>query len=174
MRSFLSFLSAIFFFTSLPAWAMDYQIDVLKVEAQKILVIHSVVKPEEVSNELAKDIPLVADYIKKHNIAASNTPLAHYLQYEPPKPVEMETGYAVAGVNAGEGDIVLRDLPAGRAAVTMHIGPYETSGAAYQAIHAWMDKSGEKPGGAPWEVYLNSPTQVAPAALKTVIYYPLK
>jgi effector-binding domain-containing protein len=133
-----------------------------------------VVKPEEVTKEFQSDIAKVAAYIKKNNISASSTPFARYLQYEPPKPVEMETGFEVAGVTEGSGDIKLGELPSGRSAVTIHKGPYEAIGAAYDALHAWMKKNSEQPGGAPWEVYLNSPAKVKPEALETAIYYPLK
>lgn len=171
LRLFLGFSCL---FATTVAQAGDYKIDVIKVETQKTLILHAVVKPEEVTKQLAKDISKVASYIKLKNIPAANTPFARYLQFEPPKPVEMETGYAVAAVNSGEGDILLHELPEGRAAVTKHVGPYEKIAPAYEAIHAWMESSGEKPGGAPWEVYLNDPAKVKPEELKTVIYYPLK
>ena len=43
---------------------------------------------------------------------------------------------------AGEGDVQSGELPAGDAAVTVHVGRFEEMQAAYQAIESWMRGTG--------------------------------
>jgi AraC family transcriptional regulator len=66
-------------------------------------------------------------------------------------------------------------LPATRAAVLTYTGPYAGLPAAYDQLYGiWLPASGEAPADlAPYEVYLNSPMEVAPEALVTEIHLPL-
>lgn len=66
--------------------------------------------------------------------------------------------------------------PAGRYAVLVHRGPYSGLARSYRAlIEDWLPEAGEEAlARAPYEVYLNSPEQVAPEDLRTEIRVPLK
>jgi effector-binding domain-containing protein len=64
-------------------------------------------------------------------------------------------------------------LPAGPAAVTRHVGPYEEAGLADLAVHAWIEEHGYEVAGALRERYLNDPAVVAPDALVTEVIVPI-
>lgn len=78
----------------------------------------------------------------------------------------------VPGATGGEG-VGLEEIPGGRAATTMHVGPYREVGKAYAALQTWMTDSGCHPGGAPREVYLNDPGDVPEDELLTEIDWPI-
>ena len=66
-------------------------------------------------------------------------------------------------------------LPAGPAAVTTHMGPYDTLSNAYGAIETWMEAKGQAPAGAPWESYITDPAEHPdPSNWRTEIYWPLQ
>jgi AraC family transcriptional regulator len=67
-------------------------------------------------------------------------------------------------------------LPAGRQAVLTYKGPYAGLPAAYDELFGlWLPQSGEEPADTPsFEVYLNSPMDVAPEDLITELHLPLK
>lgn len=67
------------------------------------------------------------------------------------------------------------NLPAGRHAVLRFKGPYSGLPAAYEQLYRnWLPGSGETPADSPvFEVYLNTPMDVAPEELLTEICVPL-
>jgi DNA-binding transcriptional MerR regulator len=65
------------------------------------------------------------------------------------------------------------ELPAGRVAVTRHVGPYEEAGLADMALHAWAEERGLEPAGPLREVYRNDPAEVSPEALETDVLLPV-
>jgi len=75
-----------------------------------------------------------------------------------------------------EGDVGVKTLEGGPHAVITHKGPYTHLGQAYDWLYgAWLPTSGREPRHAPpFEVYLNTPREVAPEELLTEIYLPLE
>ena len=72
------------------------------------------------------------------------------------------------------GEIGASELPAGPAAVLLHLGPYDTLPQGYERLGAWIEEQGRAAGGAPWEAYVDDPGAVAdPAQLRTEIVWPL-
>jgi AraC family transcriptional regulator len=67
-------------------------------------------------------------------------------------------------------------MPALRAAVLRHQGPYSGLRASYDWFYGqWLPSSGEEPADLPpFEDYLNTPRDTAPPDLLTEIYMPLK
>lgn len=66
----------------------------------------------------------------------------------------------------------LSELPAGTFATLVHVGPYDTIGAAYDELGRWLDAHGFVVTGAPREVYLSEP-DVPPAEIRTIVEYPV-
>ena len=76
------------------------------------------------------------------------------------------SGSAPAGLTDSE-------IPAGRSASTVHIGPHETIPAAYEALPSWMENAGVAPGPGPYEVYLTDRATTSPDQLRTEVVWPL-
>ncbi len=64
----------------------------------------------------------------------------------------------------------------GEYAVLLHTGPYADLKTAYQWLYGdWLRHSGREAANAPpFELYLNSPMDTAPADLRTELYLPLR
>jgi DNA-binding transcriptional MerR regulator len=85
--------------------------------------------------------------------------------------LRLQMGTAIA-TPAPPGETIV-ELPAGRAAVTRHVGPYEEAGLADLALHAWAEERGLEPAGPLREIYRNDPAEVPPEALETDVILPL-
>ncbi|HET6713844.1 MAG TPA: GyrI-like domain-containing protein [Actinomycetota bacterium] len=76
-------------------------------------------------------------------------------RFDPPEGVEVTT------------------LRGGTMAATVHTGPYDASGAAYEALNEWIDEHGRQIVGPPREHYLNDPHVVGMDRAETEIEVPL-
>jgi AraC family transcriptional regulator len=102
------------------------------------------------------------------------------LYFDDPGEVPEDDLRALAGI-AVRDDLALPDgleqtrLTAGKYAVLSFKGPYEGLPDAWAWLYNdWLPASGERPGpGIACEVYVNSPTDVAPEDLRTDICAPL-
>lgn len=88
--------------------------------------------------------------------------------------MDMDVGFPVAGKGVTKGKVRPIELPAVRAAVTMHVGPYETISETYTKMMAWMSEKGYKPLDYMWEEYLNGPQDTPPEKLMTRLIWPIK
>ena len=72
-------------------------------------------------------------------------------------------------------DLTEQRIPAGTYAVTTHQGPYEQLGDTWaRFMGQWLPQSGKRLGpGVTYEVYLNTPMEVAKDQLVTELYMPV-
>jgi AraC family transcriptional regulator len=74
-----------------------------------------------------------------------------------------------------EGEIGVQELPAGRYAVTTHLGPYETLNKTWSIFCDWLPQSGYVVRNGPsFEIYLNDPQSTSPNLLLTDLYAPVE
>lgn len=86
---------------------------------------------------------------------------------------EIEAGFPVGREVDGAPPVVASLLPAGPAAVIVHIGPYETMEPTYATLAAWIAERGASPLGPAWEVYYSDPAEEPdPATWRTEIVQP--
>ena len=88
--------------------------------------------------------------------------------YDDPSATALEAlrshaGFEIRGDAEIAAPLEVVDLPATRAAVLTHTGPYARLQAAYDQLYGiWLPASGETPADlAPYEVYLNTPMDTA-------------
>jgi effector-binding domain-containing protein len=87
--------------------------------------------------------------------------------------LDIEIGFSFAQQLNGEGEVLAGEIPAGKAAKCIHIGPYDQLGAAYDALQQWMTANGHTPSGVAYEFYRNDPQGTPAAELQTQIMFPL-
>ncbi|HSA35581.1 MAG TPA: GyrI-like domain-containing protein [Methanomassiliicoccales archaeon] len=99
-------------------------------------------------------------------------PFALYHSWEG-EVTDMEVGFPIVGKGVESGNVKTITLPAVRAAVAMHIGPYDKLTDTYHEVEEWMKVNGHMPASFCWEEYLNDPQEVPPDKLKTRLYWPI-
>lgn len=98
-----------------------------------------------------------------------------YARYHSQGPVmHVEAGIPIAGEGKASGDFILSELPAGEAAVMIHVGPYEKLGEAHEAVQKFVEAEGRTRAGGPYEIYLTDPgAEPDPAKWQTRVVQPL-
>jgi effector-binding domain-containing protein len=122
----------------------------------------------------------LASYTSEYGIEAAGAPYARYREFGPER-ADVEIGLPVDAdlphLEELEPDEVIgvSELPGGRVARVLHVGPYDQLGAVYQGIEAFMSEQGLKPADAPWESYLVLPdtAQGDPSRLRTEVCWPI-
>jgi effector-binding domain-containing protein len=88
--------------------------------------------------------------------------------------LDVEIGFPVSGSLPGKGEIQPGEIPGGKAATCLHVGPYTEVGPAYEALMQWIMENGFEATGVAYEMHLNDPAQTPPEELKTQIVFPMK
>lgn len=87
--------------------------------------------------------------------------------------VDVAAGFATnVAALPPDGEVALAERPGGRAAVCVHVGPYDTLAATYEALQVWMAEQVLVPRDDMWEEYLSEPTG-DPTTWETRIVWPL-
>jgi len=87
--------------------------------------------------------------------------------------LDLAIGFPVEKPLAGRGDIQSDVMPAGKYVSCLHKGPYDKTGAAYEALSAFLAENNLQASGLAYEFYLNDPNEVMSEELKTQIVFPL-
>jgi len=109
---------------------------------------------------------------------APGTMLAVY--HDDPAVVPVAELRSEAGLVVGDGTavppgLVELTLPAGRYAVTTHVGPYQFLGEAWAQLRQQVREAGQRPvqDQAGYEIYRNTPETAPEAQLVTELYLPV-
>jgi AraC family transcriptional regulator len=157
-----------------PAVPLD--ISVRDLPTVHALVIRRRITRDEIAAALADSLPKVFDYAQRHGLAITGPPFARYPEVGMGSLV-IEGGITVAeppSTVLAEG-IEALVIPAGRAVVTIHRGPYDSLSESHQHIERWMREQGLSAAGAPRETYLTDPGERPdPATWETEIVQPVR
>ena len=69
--------------------------------------------------------------------------------------------------------VISGELPAGRAVVGEHVGPYPGLAAAWGLTRAWIAEHRLETNAPPWEEYVSDCRDVPPRELVTLIVFPI-
>ena len=155
--------------------AVPLQISVRDEPAFHALVMRRRITRDEIAATLAEFLPAVFTYAQQHGLAITGPPFARYPEVGMGSLV-IEGGITVAEPpsTALSDGIEAITIPAGRAVVAVHRGPYETLPESYQQIEKWMREQQMPASGAPWETYLTDPGERPdPATWETEIVQPV-
>jgi AraC family transcriptional regulator len=158
-----------------PENEMAYSITKKELAPQPVLIVRRRVKRSEIAATIAEALPHIFVYAQQHGIALAGLPFTRYVEMSPGL-ITMEPGMRVTSQGAtGQGEIIADTLPGGPAATTVHAGPYDKLSDAYAAIEQWMEAQGLVAAGAPWESYLNDPSDFPdPKDWKTEVSWPVQ
>ena len=155
------------------------------LEAQPTLAVRIQQRMAELDLASAFDryLPEIARRAPELGGSIAGAPYGRYHRFGPDI-VDVEIGFPLGAPPAGvpalaaceAGEVGASELPAGLVAHTTHLGPYDTLGQAYDALHNWIhEQPGVDAGDAPWEVYVDSPAEVGDVSgLRTDIVWPLR
>jgi effector-binding domain-containing protein len=151
---------------------MAYEVDQREIEPQPVLLIRAETTPTGIGPTYRDAVLEIESYLGAKGIEPAGPPFARFPIYTQDR-VVMEAGVPVSSGIGGQGRIEAGELPGGAVATTVHVGSYKNLGAAHAALTEWLGSNGKR-GGAPWEIYLAGPAEIADSYLwRTQIVYPL-
>jgi DNA-binding transcriptional MerR regulator len=153
---------------------VTFEIGIEDVEETKALVIKEHVHQDEMSEVVPKDIAAVHAYVQELGLGFHGPPLCICPFPDDDGKLSAEIGWPVPGDVPGRDPIELVTLPATRALVMKHVGPFTGLANSYRLMSEVMDENGLTAAGAPREIYVTDPEEVSdPNRYETVIVWPI-
>ncbi len=143
-----------------------------EVPAATVATLRRTVRMADLPDFFGPAFTHVADAVADAGGRVGGAPFAWY-HGMPGETVDLSVGFEVEGdVHATAGGVRLLERPGGRAAVALHVGPYDRLADTYGRLLAWLAGQGLAPGADMWEEYLDPP-EGDPATWRTRIIAPL-
>ncbi len=151
--------------------------EIKEIKGMNTISIRETANVKDLPQVMGKAYGEIMTYMQKNNIQPINAPYARYYN-EDMENLDVEMGIPVQNEVKGEGRIKSSKLPAGKFAVSMHVGPYRELGQAYEKIIDEIKEKGLETApcdaGNCYELYIDDPQDTPENELKTEIYFMLK
>jgi effector-binding domain-containing protein len=147
-------------------------IEIVTTKAQNAIAIREKVKipeiPQTIGRMFEELMPMIQGGVK-----CVGPPFALYHSWSNGV-TDMEVGFPITGKGMSKGRVKPMELPAVKAAVLMHIGPYDKLSESWEKMQEWMKANGHQPAEICWEEYLSDPDDTPPEKLMTKLFWPIK
>ena len=145
----------------------------VELPTQPTAVVRATVRLEELPAFFGRAYGSVMAALEEQGLAPVGEPFAYYLGM-PTESVDVEAGFPIARPIAPSGDVVASELPGGKVATVVHVGPYEALPATYDRLTAWARERSLRLADTMWEVYYSDPRQEPDSGTwRTGVYWPV-
>jgi len=152
---------------------MSLTFEILDTPARPALSIRTHAPVGELPQLFGRSYSAITQYLGELGEAPAGEPYAAYYNLDM-QDLDLEIGFPVGRELPGRGPIQPSQLPGGKLATCLFVGPYADMAPAYEALKSWIAEQGYEPTGVAYEVYLNDPNQSPPQEPQTRILLPLK
>jgi DNA-binding transcriptional MerR regulator len=153
---------------------MLYEVTIKQVPAQHVAVLRRRTTAATIGDDVGRSFGAVSAAVARSGAGFAGPPFLVMTEMVDADGGELEVGFPVATPFTDDGDVVGRAEPATLVAATLHHGPYDEEGPAYQTVDAWVQEHGHASAGLPREVYLTDPDETPdPADYVTEIQFPI-
>jgi effector-binding domain-containing protein len=152
---------------------MDYQFGIHEMAPQPIASIRERRPGSDMPQFMGQAFGVLFRRLEELGIRPAGPPFAIYHEFGHDS-IDVEICVPVKAIVVGGDVFESRELPATTVVRTLHVGPYDELGGAYDAITGWIETHGTRPAGPVRERYLNGPGDgVEPAAYATEVEMPI-
>ncbi len=151
---------------------MSYNCEIKDQPVQLAVSIRTHTAVENLKDVLGKAFYQIVNYMNECGEQPVGAPYVGYFNMDMQN-LDIEIGFPCARRLPAKGELQPSELPGGKVATVLHVGPYEKAEAAYNALTEYVQQQGYEPSGAAYEFYLNGP-ETPPQDLQTIIFFPLK
>lgn len=152
---------------------MEQKFEVIESQAQPVLSVRQTISVTLLPQIIGPVFQAIIDYLSELGLQPADAPFACYYNMDMDN-LDVEIGFPVSEVLPGRGDIKPGEIPAGKKATTLYVGPYQEMGPTYEAMSKWVSDNGYEATGVVYELYYNSPIEVPESQLLTKIVFLLK
>lgn len=151
-----------------------YEVETLNLVHQPAAVVRATVAVAEIGVWMSRALGAVAAHLASAGAHPAGPPFGRF-HLAAGERFEVEAGFPTAEPVPEDGGVQLSSLPAGLAAATWHVGPYDEMTGAYAAVTAWIRDHDGEPVGDAWEVYFTDPAREPdPATWRTLVVQPYR
>ena len=150
---------------------MSHNCELKEQSAQPALIVRTRAAVQDLPQLFGRTYGDIMQYLGELGEQPAGMPFAAYYNMDMQN-LDIEIGFPVARKLAGKGNIQAGEFPGGKLATTLHVGPYDQCGAAYNDLSNWIKAQGYEPTGVAYEVYMDGP-DTPPDKIRTQIIYPL-
>jgi effector-binding domain-containing protein len=147
------------------------EVEIKQVQEQLTASIRVRTPVAGLKDELGKAYGEILASLSRQGVAPGKAAFAIYYNMDM-SDLDVEMGFLVASPCRADGRMKPSTIPGGRAAFTLHKGPYDTMEGTYNALTAFMAEKKVTPQGLCYEMYLTGP-ETPPADTLTEVYFPL-
>lgn len=139
-----------------------------QVDAVALAVVRRRVRRGDLGRVVPEGCGIVWDFVRARGLRGGRH-VALYLNAN----IDLEVGVEVQGDFDGEGEVVRSSTPSGLAVSATHLGPYQSLGAAHDAIHTYCAVHRHRLAGPSWEVYGHWQPEwnADPSRIRTDVFY---
>ncbi|HEY7633516.1 MAG TPA: GyrI-like domain-containing protein [Thermoleophilaceae bacterium] len=147
-----------------------HELEIRELTAQPAAVEHSTSPSDDLGSAIDTGFPALFGRLAKLGVEPAGPPFVRYLETGDNFTIELGVPVPTALADGKQ-----TSLPAGRAAVWRHVGPYSELRTACERLGAAVEELGEEPSGPLWESYVTNPAEEPePSKRITEIYLPLR
>ena len=131
--------------------------------------------PADISQAMGAAFGQVWAFMQANDITPAGRALSVYDRYDPDTMI-FRSGFSIdrADMSRAKGDVKADVTPAGEVIHFVHKGSYGTLRDDYALMMTHITNIGRAVSAPTWEVYLNSPDQMAEEDLRTAVYSMVK
>jgi effector-binding domain-containing protein len=134
---------------------LNYQVVTKTVSPQTLAAVRRRVLPGDVGGTWKSALDLVWEFLRRHADLRGD---GHncFLYHHPSHPgtmMDVDFGVQIIRHFKDEGEVICTSTPAGKVAMTTHVGSYSNLEAAHNAIRHWSAATGRSIGAYSWEIY---------------------
>ena len=153
---------------------MGYDIIQEELHRQPIVSVREQLEQQELPAFFGRAFGELYAHLGRHGVPPRGEPFMIYHAFGPDG-IDAEVCLPVPTVVPGTERVTYRERPAVTVAETLHVGPYDELGGAYQALTEWIADHGFATAGPVRERYLNEPGPgVPPATYRTIVQIPIE
>jgi len=150
---------------------MSVEVSIQTVSPRLLAAVRRQVRIGQIGNVWRPALDQVWEFLRRnpglreegHNIFLYHHPASRQ------EPMDVDFGVEVTRAFERSGEVAPTEVPAGKVATALHIGPYERLGDTHQAIHRWAEANKLTFADKSWEIYGDWSDD--PAKLETRIEY---
>jgi len=151
----------------------DYQCQLRNYEAQTTMCVRKICAAADLPEVLGKIYNDVYNHLDDNGLQPIGAPYVAYFNMDI-NAIEIEAGYPIKDVISTKDDIIISEIPAGKYATILYIGPYIECGPAYEELTNFISINNLEHTGMVFEFYLNNPDKTEEDMLQTYIMMSVK
>ena len=129
-----------------------------------------------IADDIGRILSDVIEWVMKGGLQMAGPPFAVYYSSQEDMArgeMQFDVGIPFIGEAQNEGKIQIKTFPAHEVLSAIHKGPYSEIASVYAALMEYAAQNDYEVTGAPMELYLNNPMEVAESDLLTEVRFPV-